>query len=72
MGSFKGSFERVYKDYYKGQYGGLVSKGLNNYHYKFGRSPYYNYPKGPCTHIAYTWAPKYLNTDYMKAHVYTI
>ena len=27
---------------------------------------------GPCTHIAYTWAPKYLNRDYLKANVYTI
>ena len=28
--------------------------------------------KGPCTHIAYTLVPKYLNRDYMKANVYTI
>ena len=27
-------------------------------------------PKGPCTQIVYTWAPKYPNRDYFKAKVY--
>ena len=27
--------------------------------------------KGPCTHLIYTLAPKYLNKNYMKANVYT-
>ena len=30
------------------------------------------YPKGPRTHKVYTWALKYLNSDYMKPKVYTI
>ena len=30
------------------------------------------HPKGPCTQIVYTFAPKYLNRDYCKAKVYTI
>ena len=29
------------------------------------------FPKGPCTQIAYTLAPKYLDRDYFKAEVYT-
>ena len=29
-------------------------------------------PKGPCTQIVYTLAPKYLNRDYIEAIVYTI
>ena len=29
-------------------------------------------PKGPCTQIVYTLAPKYLNRGYFKAKVYTI
>ena len=29
-------------------------------------------PKGPCTPIVYTLAPKYLHRDYFKAKVYTI
>ena len=28
-------------------------------------------PKGPCTQIVYTLAPKYLYRDYFKANVYT-
>ena len=31
-----------------------------------------SYPKGPCTQIVYTLAPKYLYRDYFKAKVYTI
>ena len=30
------------------------------------------FPKGPCTQIVYTLAPKYLYRDYFKAKVYTI
>ena len=30
------------------------------------------FPKGPCTHTAYTCALKYLNRDYFQASVYTI
>ena len=30
------------------------------------------YPKGPCTQIVDTLAPKYLCRDYFKAKVYTI
>ena len=30
------------------------------------------YPKGPCTQIIDTLAPKYPNRDYFKANVYTI
>ena len=30
------------------------------------------FPKGPCTHIVYTLAPKYLYRDYIKDNVYTI
>ena len=26
-------------------------------------------PEGPCIHIVYTWALKYLNRDYIKAKV---
>ena len=29
-------------------------------------------PKGPCTQIVYTLAPKYLYRDYFRARVYTI
>ena len=29
-------------------------------------------PKSPCTHVAYTLAPMYLNRDYFKALVHTI
>ena len=29
-------------------------------------------PKGPCTQIAYTLAPKHLYRDYFKAKVYTV
>ena len=29
-------------------------------------------PKGPCTQIVYTLAPKYLYRDYFKAKVYAI
>ena len=29
-------------------------------------------PKGPCTQIVYTWAPKYPNRDYFKAKVYLL
>ena len=29
-------------------------------------------PKGPCTQIVYTLAPKYLHRDYFKAKVRTI
>ena len=29
-------------------------------------------PKGPCTQVAYTVAPKYLYRDYFKAKVCTI
>ena len=31
-----------------------------------------SYPKGPCTQIVYTLAPKYLYSDYFKDKVYTI
>ena len=30
------------------------------------------FPKGPCTHIVYTVAPKYLYRDYFKAKVCTV
>ena len=30
------------------------------------------HPKGPCTQIVYTLAPKYLYRDYLSANVYTI
>ena len=30
------------------------------------------YPKGPCTQIVYTLAPKYPSMDYFKAKVYAI
>ena len=29
-------------------------------------------PRGPCTHIVYTLAPKYPYRDYFKARVYTV
>ena len=29
-------------------------------------------PKGPCTHIAYTWAPKYLNREYILRPMYIL
>ena len=32
----------------------------------------YTSPRGPCTQIVYTLAPKYLYRDYFKAKVYTI
>ena len=33
---------------------------------------YIDYPKGPCTQIAYALDPKYLYRDCCKAKVYTI
>ena len=38
----------------------------------WNRKGYHSYPKGPCTQIVYTLAPKYLYRDYIKAKVYTI
>ena len=37
-----------------------------------GTAPTLDCPKGPCTQIVYTLAPKYLYGDYFKANVYTI
>ena len=39
-----------------------------------GQSPvplgYWTSPKGPCSQIVYTLAPKYPNRDYFRAKVY--
>ena len=43
--------------------------GYNYTNHPSAQNPY---PKGPCTQIEYTLAPKYLNGDYFKANVYTI
>ena len=37
-----------------------------------GLNTLYPYPKGPCTQLVYTLAPKYLYRDYFKANVYTL
>ena len=34
--------------------------------------PVESFPKGPCTQIVYTLAPKYLYRDYFKDKEYTI